>query len=120
MKKVYYLSTCDTCKRIMNTLNLTPDFELQDLKKNPVTAVQVEDIKIRSKKTTCDLLNKRAQLYRQRNLKEKTLSDKDCEALILEHYSFLKRPIFIIEDAIFVGNAKKTVDAAKEKLDRIR
>jgi hypothetical protein len=34
----------------------------------------------------------------------------------LEHYTFLKRPVVLVDDTIFVGNAKKTVEAAKAAL----
>ena len=43
MKKVYYLSTCSTCKRIMSELDLT-DFEQQDIKSQSITSVQLEEI----------------------------------------------------------------------------
>lgn len=119
MKKVYYLSTCDTCKRILKELDLPTDFELQDLKKTPITAAQLDEIKTLSGCSETALLNKRAQRYRSQNLKEKTLSNADCRALILEHYSFLKRPILIIDAAIFIGNAKKTVAAAKAKRQQL-
>ena len=60
------------------------------------------------------LFSKRAQLYRQRGLNEQTLSEDDYKKLILEHYTFLKRPVMIVEDTIFVGNSKKVVAAATE------
>ena len=55
-------------------------------------------------------------LFRQRGLHEKDLSETDYKDLILEHYTFLKRPVVVVEDQIFVGNSKKTVEAAKEAL----
>ena len=36
MKKIYYLSTCDTNKRILKELNLPKDFIKQDLKRNRI------------------------------------------------------------------------------------
>lgn len=62
------------------------------------------------------LLNKRAKLYQERKLKEQKLSENDCRDLILDHYTFLKRPVFILEEEIFVGNSKKTVAALSAKL----
>ena len=41
-KKVYYLSTCDTCKRIMKEVGVDDSFEQQDIKTTPVTEEQVE------------------------------------------------------------------------------
>ena len=62
------------------------------------------------------LFSRRAILFRQRGLHEKELSEKDYRDLILEHYTFLKRPVVLVDDTIFVGNAKKTVEAAKAAL----
>lgn len=119
MKKAYYLSTCDTCKRILKELDLPEDFTTQEIKTNPVSLEQLEEMKVMTGNYS-ELLNKRAQLYQKRNLKEKILSEEECKALILENYTFLKRPVFIIDDAIFVGNSKKTIAAAKEKLNSLR
>ena len=47
------------------------------------------------------------------DLKNQDLTEKDIKHYILEHYTFLSRPVIIIDDQIFIGNSKKTVDAAK-------
>lgn len=62
------------------------------------------------------LFSRRAVLYRQRNLSEKTLSEQDYRSLILEHYTFLKRPVVVTKGAIFIGNAKAVLEAAKQAL----
>ena len=62
------------------------------------------------------LFSKRAKLYKERNLKEAKLLDEDYLNLLLEHYTFLKRPIIVNNDEIFIGNSKKTVAAAKESI----
>ena len=43
-------------------------------------------------------------------------SEKDFRKLLLEEYTFLKRPVVINGKEIFIGNAPKTVVAAKESL----
>jgi arsenate reductase len=43
MKKGYFLQTCDTCKRILKEVN-TASFELQEIKSNPVTTAQLEEM----------------------------------------------------------------------------
>jgi len=116
MKKVYYLSTCDTCKRILKEVNLTSDFIKQDLKKEPLTEVQLEELRALSQSYE-SLFNKRAKLYKERDLKSKSLSEPDYRNLLLEHYTFLKRPVFIIQDHIVIGNSKKTVEALKQFLN---
>jgi arsenate reductase len=54
--------------------------------------------------------------YRPMGLHEKEISEDEYRELILKEYSFLKRPVIFIDNEIFVGNAKKVVAAAKEKL----
>mgnify|MGYP001071809671 CR=1 FL=1 len=114
MKKVLYLSTCNTCKRIISEVN-TEGFELQDTKKTPATE---EDIEFLRKHVDSyeSLINRRAQLWQKRDLKNKNLSEDDYKNLLLEHYSFIKRPIFIDGEKIFIGNTKKVVAALKGHL----
>ncbi|MBT3588206.1 MAG: hypothetical protein HN507_06100 [Flavobacteriaceae bacterium] len=115
MKKIYYLSTCDTNKRILKELNLPKDFIKQDLKINPVSEKELEELYQFSKSYEA-LINKRARLYNEHNLKDKVTKEADYKKLLLEHYTFLKRPILINENEIFIGNSKKVVAAAKESL----
>ncbi|MDB9781739.1 hypothetical protein OAB88_01345 [Winogradskyella sp.] len=112
MKKIYHLSTCDTCKRIINTLNITNDFELQDIKTQAISESQINEMKALAGSFE-NLFSKRARLYKELGLKEKTLTEEDYKNYILEHYTFLKRPVIIYNTAIFIGNSKKTVEAAK-------
>ena len=62
------------------------------------------------------LFSKRARLYKERNLKEKDLKEADFKQLLLEHYTFLKRPVLINNDEIFIGNSKKTIEMAQISL----
>jgi arsenate reductase-like glutaredoxin family protein len=112
MKKIYYLSTCDTCKRIINELNLPNDFVLQDIKTEPMTESQIEAMRALTDSYE-SLFSKRARLYKELCLKEKSLSEGDIKNYILEHYTFLKRPVILFNNQIFIGNSKKTVEAAK-------
>ena len=50
------------------------------------------------------------------NLKDEKLLERDFKSLILEHYTFLKRPVFIHNKEIFIGNSKKTVEAARNSI----
>ena len=42
MKKIFHLSTCNTCQRIIGELDGGQDFELQDIKTEPITAEQIQ------------------------------------------------------------------------------
>ena len=89
--------------------------QLQEIKSQPLSEAQLEEL--RSLAGSYEgLFSRRAMLFRQRGLHEKTLSETDYKDLILEHYTFLKRPVAVIDGAIFVGNSKKVVAAAKEAL----
>ena len=63
------------------------------------------------------LFSRRAMKYRSMKLNERTLSETEYRSLILEEYTFLKRPVIIIDDEVFVGNAKKSVQGALDKLE---
>lgn len=49
-------------------------------------------------------------------LKDVNLSESDFKRYILEHYTFLNRPVIIVEDQIFVGNSPKVVEQAIKAL----
>lgn len=115
MKKIYYLSTCNTCMRIIDELNLPDDFQLQDIKTESITTSQIEEMRNLTDNYE-SLFSKRARLYKQMDLKNKVLSEKDYKNYILEHYTFLKRPVILIDNQIFIGNSKKTVEAAKQAI----
>lgn len=115
MKKIYYLKTCDTCKRIIKTLPYTNDFILQDIKEDPITVKQLEDMKVLTGSYEA-LFSKRAKLYKERGMKDLKLKEDDYRNYILEHYTFLNRPVIIVNDKIFVGNSPKNVDAAIDYL----
>ncbi len=115
MKKIYHLSTCSTNQRILNELKPGKDVELQDIKTNPITEKQIEEMKALAGSYEA-LFSRRAQLYKSMDLKSKQLSENDYKQLILEHYTFLKRPVIIVNDSIFIGNSKKVVEQAKKAL----
>lgn len=115
MKKVYYLKTCNTCLRILNDLQLDSSFVLQDIKTKPITVKQLEEMKMLSGSYE-SLFSKRAKLYKEMDLKNANLSEADYKHYILDHYTFLKRPVIIDNDNIFIGNSKKTIENAKHTI----
>ncbi|MEM6895041.1 MAG: ArsC/Spx/MgsR family protein [Bacteroidota bacterium] len=115
MKKIYHLGTCSTCQRILKELAPLDEVVLQDIKTEPITAAQLEEMKALAGNFE-NLFSRRAMLFRQRGLHEKELSENDYRDLILEQYTFLKRPVMLFDDAIFIGNSKKVVAAAQAAL----
>lgn len=114
--KIWYLSTCTTCKRIMDELKLGDDFQKQDIKAEAMTEEQI-DLLISKAGSAEALFSRRAMKFRQRGLHEQELSEADYRSLILEEYTFLKRPVLLINGEIFIGNSKKVVAAAASLLN---
>ncbi len=114
-KTIFHLGSCSTCQRILKELEPLDGVQLQEIKSQSISEVQLEELMSLAGSYEA-LFSRRAILFRQRGLHEKTLSETDYKKLILEHYTFLKRPVAVIDGAIFVGNSKKVVAAAKEAL----
>jgi len=115
MKKIYYLSTCSTCNRIIKELKLDDSFVFQDIKTERITPTQLDEMAEMSGSYE-SLFSRRAMKFKSMGLKEKVLSETDYKNLILDEYTFLKRPVIIIDDTIFVGNSKKVVEAVAKEL----
>ncbi len=115
MRKIFHLANCNTCQRIIKELNGGDGFEMQNIKEEKITAAQVDEMKKMAGSYEA-LFSRRAMKYRSMGLHEMKLSEKDYRKYILEEYTFLKRPVIIIDEDIFVGNAKKVTAAAKAKL----
>jgi len=109
MKKIYYLKTCDTCKRILKQIKNIEQFQLQDIKEESITVKQVEEMCALTNSYEM-LFSKRAKLYKEMGLKDENLTENDFKRYILEHYTFLARPVIIYNDQIFVGNSPKTIE----------
>ena len=111
MRKIYFLKTCSTCQRILKSLPNLDTFQLQDIKNEPITVKQVEEMQQLAGSYEV-LFSKRAKLYKEMGLKDEKLTESDYKRYILEHYTFLNRPVIVIDKSIFVGNSPKIVQAA--------
>jgi len=116
MRVFYYLSSCSSCKKILKTLQLTSNIQQVDIKKNPLDEVQLGQI-LKLSGSYEVLFSRRAQLYTKRNLKDQKLGENQYKKLLLEHYSFLKRPVLCYDKHIFIGNSPEVVSAANAFLN---
>jgi arsenate reductase len=114
MKKIYFLKTCDTCTRILKSINLD-GFKLQEIKTESISVAQLEEM-VGLSGSYESLFSRRAKKYKQMDLKNQELNESDYRQLILDEYTFLKRPVTIIDQEIFIGNSKKSIEALQEKL----
>ncbi len=116
MNKIYYLSTCDTCKRIISDLGLKEKkFIFQDIKTEKITPAQLEEMQ-KAVGSYEALFSRIARKYKELNLASKQLTETDYKNFILEEYTFLKRPVIFIGKKVFVGNSKNVIEAAKAEL----
>lgn len=108
MDKIYYLASCDTCRKIIKSL---PENNLvfQDIRQDPITPEQVDEMH-RLAGSYEALFSRKAQLYKSKGLKDQKLTEADFKKYILEHYTFLSRPVFIIGGKIYIGNSQKNVN----------
>lgn len=109
MNKIYHLSTCSTCKKILEeTKAKERGFILQDIKKEKITPAQLDEMKALSGSYE-SLFSRRSQQYRPMGLHEKQLTEDDYRSLILQEYSFLKRPVAIANGKIYTGAEVKNI-----------
>jgi len=116
MKRIYHLSTCDTCRKILSQIN-TEGVELINLREQNISK---EDLDLMKKytKTYEALFNKRAQKLKEMPEEKKPVKDADFKKLILKEYTFLKRPAAIIDDQIIVGNDRSAVESLIKALPK--
>jgi arsenate reductase (glutaredoxin) len=117
MKKIYHLSTCNTCQKILKLWLPPAEFVILDIKQKNISA---EDLDFAAKKLGSyeALFSRRAIKFRSEGWNEKTLNEKDYRKLILSEYTFLKRPVMINGDKVFAGNSKAVVEEARRSLKR--
>ena len=115
MKKIYYLSSCSTCTRIMKELNLNSEYILQDIKSEKINEMQLDEMAKLSGSYE-SLFSRRAIKYKEMGLKDKALNENEYKNYILDEYTFLKRPVLIVNEKIFVGNSKKIVESAAKEV----
>lgn len=108
MNKIYYLASCDTCRKIIKGLPENHNLVFHDIKQNPITPEELEQMHQLSGSYEA-LFSKKAQLYKSMNLKNQSLTEADFKKYILEHYTFLSRPVFILNDRIFIGNSQQNM-----------
>ncbi len=115
MNKIYYLASCDTCRKIIKSLPKNSSLIFHDIKQNPISEVELESMKQLAGSYEA-LFSRKAQLYKSLDLKSKSLSENDYRDYMLQHYTFLSRPVFIIDEKIFIGNNSKVIQEVYEAL----
>ena len=88
-------------------------FEFQEIKTQPISLAQLEELFLLSGSYE-SIFSRRAKKYSSMGLKDQELGETDYKQLILSDYTFLKRPVIIIDQDIFIGSDKKTLQQLKD------
>lgn len=115
MRKIYHLSSCSTCKRIIDELGGLKGFIFQDIKEKNIESATLDSLAKKCGSYEV-LFSRRAIKYKQLGLNTRKLTEKEFRKYILSEYTFLKRPVIIIDKEVFVGNSKEEVSRAKKYL----
>jgi arsenate reductase len=118
MNKIFYLASCDTCRKIIKSLPKGTNLVFHDIKQNPITVAELEEMGQLAGSYEA-LFSKKAQLYKSMDLKNKSLTEDDYKNFILEHYTFLSRPVFIIEGKIYIGNTQQNMLQVMKAFDNV-
>lgn len=105
---IYYLASCDTCRKIIKSLPKSANLVYRDIKQDAISIEELEFMHSLSGSYEA-LFSKKAQLYKSMDLKNKNLTEDDFKKYILEHYTFISRPVFIINDKIYIGNTQQNM-----------
>lgn len=108
---VFYLPSCDSCRKIIKAISPKAQLVYHDIKQDPLTELQLQELHALAGSFEA-LFSRKAQLYKAYNLKNQTLTEADYKKYLLEHYTFLARPVFVIQDQIYVGNRSEIVAKA--------
>lgn len=112
MKKVFYLKTCSTCTKILKEFDLS-GWELREIKTEPITDEEISQMHQLAGSYEA-LFSKKSSQIKIQEIDVKSLKEKDFKKLLSEHYTFLKRPIFLTDNQIFIGSDKNNLEKLRE------
>lgn len=108
MDRIYFLASCDTCRKIIKALPNADKLKYIDIRQNPISEADLAEMHQLAGSYEA-LFSKKAQLYKEKGLKNQNLTEADYKKYLLEHYTFLSRPVFIINGAIYIGNSQPNI-----------
>lgn len=117
MKRIYHLENCTTNQRILKEIKPGKEFEMVNIKETNIEPEVLDWLKEKVGSYEA-LFSKRAMKYQEMGLKDKNLTEADYRKLMLEEYTFLKRPFIINGEEVFIGNTKAEVEKAKTAISK--
>ena len=116
MKKIYHLTTCDTNRKILGSID-TDGFEMINIKVNPIDAETLDWLKSKVG-SYFQLFNTKAQLYKLVPIEKRPKRDIGYRKFILSDYTYLKRPVIIDQEELFIGSDKSVVQKLMEHIPK--
>ena len=112
----YGLPNCSTCQKALKRLDYhrVPLAKLRNIKEEPLTREEVENL-AKMLGGAENLFSRRSNKYRELGLRDKTLSEGDMLDLMASEYTFLKRPILVMENKAIAGYFEKEYDQVFRK-----
>ena len=102
MKRIYQLNTCDNCRKLLKAFSEASDYEIIDIKTQGIEAKDLDFMKELAGSYEA-LFSKRAIKYKTLGLKDKKLTEAEMRQFILDEYPFLKRPVRVDGNTLFIG-----------------
>jgi arsenate reductase len=115
VKKFYQFENCKACHKVAEALQLGDDVEYRDIKEQPVTADELEQLRNLAGSYEA-LLSKKSVKFKMEGHHKEELTEDQYRDFLLEEYTYFKRPILVIDDQIFIGSDEEVVEAAKKAL----
>ncbi len=108
----YWSPDCGTCQKAQRFLDRhgVEITRLRDIKEEPLSRREVEKL-AQMLGGAANLFSRRAVKYREMKLGERELSAEEMLDLMEGEYTFLKRPILVIDDKAVAGFFEKTFES---------
>ena len=110
----FYLASCDTCLKILKQLPKNK-LNLINIKESPLDNQKLEFLHSYARSYE-SLFNFRAQKLRLLDPNDKPTGENDFKKYLLEDYTYLKRPVTVVNNKIFIGNSPENVENLKNEL----
>ena len=114
---LYWLPHCTTCQKAVQYLEKKgySIAKFRDVKSHPLDCKEVERL-TELVGGAGELFSRRAIKYRAMNLSERELSSDDMIQLMVDEYTFIKRPVLVSAGRAVAGFTPKSYDSFLEKV----
>lgn len=107
----YGLPNCSTCQKALRRLDYhrVQPTKMRNIKEEPLTREEIERL-AKMLGGAANLFSRRSVKYRELGLRDRTISEDEMLDLMASEYTFLKRPILVIDDKAVAGFFEKEYD----------